>query len=167
MAPKANSQSFTFLAENRMLSVSYWANYCENNPKLVRRSETASFIVYMTIESNHVTLHVQATTCGTSVIAPRLTVSASHLIAAHLTLMKAVIAHSWGTRDRPLSRVFLCLQSKTRHKRPFFPMLSADWAIIGGPHTGQADKISRVPVPAARDSIIIMCRPTTSRIAAF
>ena len=47
MAPKDDTQSCIFVIENMALSVSYWANYCENKPKLVWRSENG-------VESNHV-----------------------------------------------------------------------------------------------------------------
>ena len=47
MAPKANTQSCMFLIENIALSVSYWADYCENKSKLVQRNENG-------VESNHV-----------------------------------------------------------------------------------------------------------------
>ena len=47
VAPKADTQSRIFLIENMTLSVSYWANYCQDEPKLVCRNETG-------VGSNHI-----------------------------------------------------------------------------------------------------------------
>ena len=59
MAPKAGTLSYISLIENMALSVSYWANYCENKPKLVQRNENgveSNDVLYLNyyIESNHV-----------------------------------------------------------------------------------------------------------------